>query len=755
VTVNQDTEDYHYQGKPAVAVDTDGNAFVIWEDLRDIQGVYSQKLDPNGSRLWAADIPISTADAITDPTLTIDSNNQALAVWVEGESDGNTAHIYAQKIDGNGGKLWSTDVRVDAQQSSIPPWFVPTAIATSPDGSAFVAWRDGRNGNDDVYVQKLNAVGTRGWPADLQVVNPDQFYLPEGVVQSRAVDTLDGSITTANLTADYQENGGTVQFSLSNDGGATWADVTPGTNHVFATSGSDLRWKAVLTPDPLWPRAPTITGVTIDYSSRDQSADDYEPDDTCAQAQPIAVNGAAQHHTFAQQGDADWVRFEVTQGATYIIQTANAQPNADTILSLYQECTQPLGSDDNAFGSTARLTWQATFSGPVYAQVTNHDPAVSGSGTGYDLSVRTVVQAPVAIIVAGRDDRDSLQANIHYSADRAYRAFLSAGVPKDNLHYLSHDLDRDVDGNGQQDDVAGAATPENVRDAIQSWARTRGVGLGVPFFVYLIDHGHHDQFLANGTQGKIYATDLDLWLSNLEATSGADMISVIIEACRSGSFIDITAQGPAEISGRNRVVIASTSSQLNAFPSLQGSYFSDTFWTAMEQSQDMHTAFEWATDAVQATGLSQEPWLDDNGDAVADGKDGALARNRGLGLSFGSSPPIIDWITIGAVSNGAAQIQAQVRDDFAVQDAHIEIYPPDFVEPAPTTDGTTPVLNVPTRTLTVAASDVYQVNYSDFTQDGMYRVVVYAEDDDGQQALPQSATVCLGCTQVYLPLVQR
>jgi hypothetical protein len=261
-------------------------------------------------------------------------------------------------------------------------------------------------------------------------------------------------------------------------------------------------------------------------------------------------------------------------------------------------------------------------------------------------------------------------------------------------------------------------------------------------------------FLADGSDGKITATDLDLWLGNLEATSGGDNINVIIEACRSGSFIDITGDGPATISKHNRVVIASTSSQLNAFPSPQGAYFSDAFWTALGQNKDLRTAFEAGKQAVQATGMSQSPWLDDDGDAQVDTYDGYLASGRGLGSAFAGTAPVIDWVMVGDVVSATATIEVKVRDDFGVSRVWVMVYPPDFVEPPPGDDPTTPDLDIPTEDMTPAGGDEFDLVYSEFTQVGSYRLVVYAEDADGNQALPQSLTVLSG-PAVYLPLIMR
>ena len=51
---------------------------------------------------------------------------------------------------------------------------------------------------------------------------------------------------------------------------------------------------------------------------------------------------------------------------------------------------------------------------------------------------------------------------------------------------------------------------------------------------------------------------LDLWLSGLETTMGADQIAVTIDTCKSDSFIDVTNSGLAEISATNRIVVIST-----------------------------------------------------------------------------------------------------------------------------------------------------------------------------------------------------
>ena len=154
--------------------------------------------------------------------------------------------------------------------------------------------------------------------------------------------------------------------------------------------------------------------------------------------------------------------------------------------------------------------------------------------------------------------------------------------------------------------------------------------------------------------------------------------------------------------------------------------------------------------AVEATGRGQTPWLDDNGDAMYDAKDGELARGRGLAAYFGGGVPVIDWVRVSEPDErGHASIEARVRDDVAVVDVTAAIYAPSYVEPLP--GGNMPEMNVPTMTLGLSGGDVYRGVSGIFREEGAYRVVVYARDNQDNHALPCWASV--GVSEVYLPLV--
>jgi hypothetical protein len=519
-----------------------------------------------------------------------------------------------------------------------------------------------------------------------------------------------------------------------------------------------------MTSDPVWRnRSPTIDTLRIEYTTSSADGDDYEPDDVCNQAQPIQVGGVAQTHNFHQYQDSDWVWFAAQAGTSYLIQTTNTGDRADTVLELYDQCGQPPdATDDNAFGPGATLSFEAPTSGTYYVRVLQHDGTVYGADTEYDLTVRAQQpsQGAVIIVAGRRQENDYRQPIINATANLAYQTFRGAGFSDADIYYLNSDLG--------QPGVDAPPTEVHVRDAIQAWARTR-VGLGTPLWLYLADHGQVDRF-HNEVDEVVTAGELNLWLSNLEATSGVDQINVIIDACHSGSFIDTQEEGGyglEEISGHGRVVVASTPYSSQAYaPGGSNSlmYFSAGFWRALGEGQSVWHAFLEGQKEVIINGVGrcgdyafdffcQRPWLDDTGDAWFDGADGQLAQSRGLAASFGGgAAPYIDWAQAGEVTEGQATVEAQVRDDGSVTRVWMRVFAPSFTPPAGV-DGSIPVIDVPEAELSAASDDVFTLDYAGFTEKGAYQVVVYAMDDEGNVSVPR--LVLVGGQKVYLPLILR
>ena len=369
------------------------------------------------------------------------------------------------------------------------------SISVDGSGNIVAGLQELQDANWNAHLYQFGPDGSPGWSTP--AVISDSFYLLEGYAQSVSIDTAAGNISQANLTADLELNAGSVVFYLSNNGGTTWEPVEPGVMHRFGTHASDLRWKAELSADPFWPRAPVIHSIHVEYTAADPGQDDYEPDDTCAQAQPIDALGAAQFHTFDLTSDEDWVWFQATISQTYSIQTSETQENVATAIQVYDDCAGlPLAEVLDAPGGDVKLELTAPADGPLYLRLTNRATEEAITFNGYQVSLREIELTPVGVIVVGQAESAEDQAALDASGDLAYTALLEAGAVKANLRYYSPSPDHDADGNGSNDDISGVAELEALRDSVQDWPREQGLRMGLPFYLVLIGPGDSDQFLA-------------------------------------------------------------------------------------------------------------------------------------------------------------------------------------------------------------------------------------------------------------------
>jgi hypothetical protein len=377
----------------------------------------------------------------------------------------------------------------------------------------------------------------------------------------------------------------------------------------------------------------------------------------------------------------------------------------------------------------------------------------AGNTTQQAVTVRRIGNVSGAvIIIAGHNETFGLQTNIYNAANRAYRIFKSAGFTDDNIYYVSP-AGQDADANGSND-VDAAASPASIENAVKVWANSR-VGPDKPLFIYMIDHGFTEKFCASGcNSGPVSPKSLDTWLRDLETATGVTEVTVVMEACQSGSFIDRDgAVEPVEnsLAKAGRVIITSTGRNNNAYASASGAYFSDAFFSCLADSNDLKTCFEEGKAAVSTAGVAQTPWLDDNGDGIADAGDGSIAQDRVVTRFFSSVRPVITQTSLdrqGANGVLAATVNAGAEEVTLVYAA---VYPPGFQEPTDVTLN----LAVPTvRLEPVAGQDgKYEFPYTNgFPLEGDYRIVFYAQDRMGINAVPK----LVGESQnVYLPLVAR
>ena len=169
---------YNHASYPKACSDGQGGAIVAWQD--NSNGTYTcvQRIDGRGNILWASSgVPLSTLPGDQmNHRIIADGSGGAIVAWEDRRASSNN-DIYAQRVNAAGVIQWNAaGVPVCAAsglQSQI-------ALVSDQRGGAIIIWTDERNGNRDLYVQRINASGTAVWgPTDglrLTDDTADQYY---------------------------------------------------------------------------------------------------------------------------------------------------------------------------------------------------------------------------------------------------------------------------------------------------------------------------------------------------------------------------------------------------------------------------------------------------------------------------------------------------------------------------------------------------------------------------------------------------
>jgi hypothetical protein len=480
------------------------------------------------------------------------------------------------------------------------------------------------------------------------------------------------------------------------------------------------------------------------------ATDLYEDDNSCDKARTIVPDGTIQEHSFHEEGDEDWIKIDASSAITYVIE-ARVPPasNADLALELYNACDGQPDDEDPNFSADIRLTFSPPADGTYYLRLRNHNASLYGADVTYHVSVRdpqTSAGAGALIILGGKlRENDLVQDNIDHVTNAIYKLARTTGCSADQIYYLAPDMSLDGDGDGQPD-VNALANPANLEAAITDWALSR-VSPTKPLTLYLMDHGASDTLFLNGANESVTTSQLDEWLSQLEESVPGLESNIIVEACQSGSFIS-----PTESMSRDgRALISSTGDLSLAYASEEGAVFSDAFLDALAQGMNLQAAFDEGASAADLAHPDQTAWLDDTGDGRYNpDSDGELAAQRGFACA--APPPGELWapfIVQAQLQEGT--ITAEVRDDRGVEVVKAVIYPPSYSQP----DSSQELIPDPEPIfLEAQGNDLYRVELDAFTEAGSYRIVLYAEDEDGLTSRPKEV-LARATWQIYLPIVER
>ncbi|MGO9136796.1 MAG: hypothetical protein ACLQBC_03890 [Syntrophales bacterium] len=248
------------QTNPTIIADTVG-AIITWQDDRPGGGsIYAQKIDLSGNLLWAAadGVAIYTTEHGTNPTIVDDGNGGAIITWMNTYTS--DYKIYAQRIDNSGTVpvTWpATGLAIGTANGDLAAH--PLQISSDGSGGAIIVWQYyNSNNNYDIYAQKVTANGTIPWtPTASGVAVAISTATGDQLSPQITSDGSGGAIITwqdsrngnADIYAQKVLSDGTLSTLLYAEfagagiwewNGTIWSQVTPYNPDFMSAAGSLL-----------------------------------------------------------------------------------------------------------------------------------------------------------------------------------------------------------------------------------------------------------------------------------------------------------------------------------------------------------------------------------------------------------------------------------------------------------------------------------------------------------------------------------
>lgn len=208
------------QSLPKITTDGSNGAIISWQDVRSgsYSDIYAQRINAAGATQWALDgVPISTAtDDQNFPSIVSDDANGALITWQDFR--GGVSDIYAQRVNSTGVVQWiANGVAVcNASDYQYNP-----VIASDGSNGAIITWYDVRNGNQDIFAQRINATGSVSWMANGIAISTVALTQSIPTIIS---DGTGGAIITWQDQRNGNSNGDVFAQRINNLGAVQWAN---------------------------------------------------------------------------------------------------------------------------------------------------------------------------------------------------------------------------------------------------------------------------------------------------------------------------------------------------------------------------------------------------------------------------------------------------------------------------------------------------------------------------------------------------
>ncbi len=222
--------------------DTKRGIIIAWDDNRNSitnsTDIYAQRMKSNGFEKWATNGIAICTNTLIQKSVAITGagiDGSAIITW-EDNRNGNW-DIYAQKIDSSGNVLWTTDGVVVCNKTTSQK---APKIVSDNSGGAIIVWEDSVNFYWDITAQRISSTGTPVWTINGLAV----CAAPNTQNNPRIdVDNLGGAIFT------WQDKRNNIDYDIyaqrfNSNGTALWT-----TNGVVVCNAVNVQNNPRIEPD--------------------------------------------------------------------------------------------------------------------------------------------------------------------------------------------------------------------------------------------------------------------------------------------------------------------------------------------------------------------------------------------------------------------------------------------------------------------------------------------------------------------------
>ena len=145
--------------RPEIVSDGEKRFWAVWVGIRSARSRVYVNRSTDGGHTWTDPMELSGRSESVYGHRVVRSGEHVLVVWHDRLTG--RERVYAV-TSSDGGVTWTSPARVDHLPDGLQTDAFAATLVMSPDREVLVAWNDGRNGRDDIFVGR-SADGGRTW----------------------------------------------------------------------------------------------------------------------------------------------------------------------------------------------------------------------------------------------------------------------------------------------------------------------------------------------------------------------------------------------------------------------------------------------------------------------------------------------------------------------------------------------------------------------------------------------------------------